>query len=79
MYIMENLESYKKEYAILQEKYNNLIEENKELKKTIILLKNNKEVLDSVDSLFESLDKKSLDNVYEAIKKRHTLGIILDI
>lgn len=82
MYIMENLESYKLEYGILQSKYQKLIEENRKLKDQIIILNSDKEVLENVGLLVESLDKDSLNSlnkVYESIKRRYILAQLLGL
>lgn len=79
MYIKEDLESYKVEYKILLSKYEKLLEENKKLKEDNIILTNNKEVLDNVSSLIESFDQEALQKVYESIKKRHALGVLLGL
>jgi hypothetical protein len=74
---MENLESYKIAYGELQSRYEKLKEENRSLKDNIIILNSNKEVLDDIGSLAESLDQEALNKVYESIRKRHLLGVLL--
>jgi energy-converting hydrogenase A subunit M len=82
MYIREDLESYKLEYGILQSKYQKLIKENRELRDEIIILNSNIEVFENIGSLVESLDQKSLNSlnkVYESIKRRQLLAVLLGI
>ena len=79
MYIMENLEAYKLAYAELQSKYENLKQENRKLKDEIIILNSSKEVLDDIGSLAESIDQEALNKVYESIRRRHLLGVLLGL
>jgi hypothetical protein len=77
MYIKEDLESYKLEYQILTSRYEKLMEQNKKLKEDIIILKSDKEVSENIGSLVESFDQEALKKVYESIKRRHALGVLL--
>ena len=79
MYIMESLEAYKLAYAELQSRYEKLKQENRKLKDEIIILNSSKEVLDDIGSLAESIDQKALNKVYESIRRRHLLGVLLGL
>jgi hypothetical protein len=77
MYIKEDLESYKIEYKILSSRYEKLVEENKRLKEDNIILNSDKEVLENINLLVESVDQEALNKVYESVKRRHLLGVLL--
>jgi cell division protein FtsB len=76
---MESLEAYKLAYAELQSRYEKLKQENRKLKDEIIILNSSKEVLDDIGSLAESIDQKALNKVYESIRRRHLLGVLLGL